>query len=350
MVFANLSILIYLTILPSVFNSYAMFLAKIPLIYFYKIANLCKAVISYAVWCITKVQIMRFSPWCVSIEPLNSCNLHCPECPVGNRSLTRENARMEWPLFQKAVDEIALSAFGVTLYFQGEPYLHPYFTEMIAYCHKKRLYTYTSTNAQLITDEVARKTVESGLDKIVISADGLTQGIYQTYRQGGDLQKVRKAIGYLACWKKQLNRSTPVIEFQFIVTRHNESELADVRKTALAWGADRVSLKTAQIDFDRIDQWIPQNGKYARYVKNADGVWQRKKKLRNRCWRQWRSAVIAANGDILPCCFDKNGEHVFGNIRNNSLFEVWNGENGRKFRTLLRKSRKVIAICNNCSE
>lgn len=323
---------------------------QLSIFHFHKLLNLCELMISFLVWKITGIQMIRFCPVAVSIEPVDTCNLGCPECPTGNGDLTRKKEMLEEPLFQKMVDDVASSVFWTTLYFQGEPFLHPRFTEMIAYCNAQGLYTYTSTNAQLITGEIAKKTVEAGLDKIVISADGLTQEVYGQYRRGGDLQKVRQAIQSLVHWKKELNSRIPVIELQFIVMKHNEFQAEEVEKTGLAWGADLVKLKSARIDFERIDGMVPQNSKYARYVKDSEGAWIRKKRLRNDCWRQWSSAVIAVDGSVLPCCFDKNGEHAFGNIRQNTLFEIWNGENARNFRTLLRKNRKAIAICRNCSE
>jgi len=318
--------------------------------HFVKIVNFGKLHLSFWLHRIANKGKTRLYPIAISIEPINRCNLCCPECPTGNRSLQRDKEVMQWSIFTKVIDELAPSLFWATLYFQGEPFLHPQFQEMIHYCHNKNIFTYTSSNGQLIDSETAKKTVESGLDKIVISVDGLTQEVYQQYRRGGSLQKVIEAIQYLSYWKKELQRKTPIIKAQFIVMKHNEFQLHDVKGTALSWGADSVSLKTAQIEFGRIEQLVPSQKKYARYVKASDGSWQLKKRMRNRCWRQWSSAVIAANGDVLPCCFDKNGEHVFGNMERESFFEIWNGKKANLFRESIRSDRKSIAICKNCTE
>lgn len=324
--------------------------AKMYIFRFYKILNWGKLAFSYLLYRFTSLQIIQFYPATIAIEPLNMCNLSCPECPSGNKSMTRARKSMTMELFRDIVHEIKPHTFTTTLYFQGEPYLHPLFTEMIALCHTNGIYTYTSTNAQLITYEIAKKTVEAGLDKIVVSADGLTQDIYAMYRHGGDLQKVKEAIQNLSYWKKQLNSKSPIIEFQFIVMKHNEFQSDAVRKTALAWGADTISMKSAQIDFERIESLIPHNQKFARYSKDQDGIWKRKKSLKNHCWKQWNGAVITADGDVLPCCFDKNGEHAFGNIKTETLHDIWNGTKAKQFRAMLRSNRQEIAICRNCSE
>lgn len=319
-------------------------------LYFHKLFYLCKLTLLFFTYKITNGESFNLYPASVSIEPVNCCNLRCPECPAGNQSLRRKKEVMEWSLFTKTIDELSKSLFSVTLYFQGEPYLHPDFHAMVSYCHMKGLFTYTSSNAQLITSEVARKTVESGLDKIVISVDGLTQEVYEKYRQGGSLQKVIEAIQHLAYWKKELKSATPVVEAQFIVMKHNECQVDNVKSTVLAWGADRVAFKTAQIDFERIEKFVPSQTKFSRYVKSENGGWRLKKRSKNRCWRQWAGAVVAVNGDVQPCCFDKNGEHVFGNLAEKSFFEIWNGEKANNFRRMVNTNRSDILICKNCSE
>ncbi|MBP1641086.1 MAG: Radical domain protein [Bacteroidetes bacterium] len=317
---------------------------------FFKIINLSRLSLSFLLYGMTDRLRICFLPAAVSIEPINRCNLCCPECPAGNQSLLREKELMKWDVFVKVIDELSPSLFWTTLYFQGEPFLHPQFQAMINYCHHKKIFTYTSSNGQLLTSEIAKRTVESGLDKIVISVDGLTQEVYQQYRRGGNLRKVVETIQHIAYWKKRLKSRTPVVEAQFIVMKHNEFQLHDVKKTLLSWGADRVSLKTAQIEFERIEQLVPSQKKYSRYEKTANGSWQLKKRLKNRCWRQWSGAVIAANGDVLPCCFDKNGEYVFGNVEHESFFEIWNGGKANLFRSKIHTNRKEIAICRNCTE
>ena len=257
---------------------------------------------------------------------------------------------MLWEIFQKTIDGLIRHLAWVTLYFQGEPYLHPEFLNMVTYCHNKQLFTYTSTNGQLITDTLAKQTVESGLDKIVVSIDGLTQPVYEQYRQGGSLSKSIEAIQLLAHWKKQLKSNTPLIEAQFIVMKHNEFQLNDFKKTAKKWGADKAVLKTAQIDLSHVDNFVPTQMRYSRYVKNSNGDWKLKKRLKNRCWRQWSGAVVTSNGDVLPCCFDKNGEHAFGNIRTEKFDTIWNGEKANAFRQAILKDRKQFEMCRNCTE
>src|SRR5204863_9222776 len=147
-------------------------------------------------------------------------------------------------------------------------------------------YTATSTNAHYLTDEAARKTVESGLDRLIISIDGTTQDVYQQYRVGGKLDKVIEGTKNIVKWKKQLNSKTPFIFFQFLVVKPNEHQIEDVKKLAKEISVDDVWFKTAQIyDFENDpNQLIPTTDKYSRYKKSPDGSYQFKGALSNHCW------------------------------------------------------------------
>src|SRR6185437_11019075 len=186
-------------------------------------------------------------PLSISIEPTTSCNLRCPECPSGLRSFTRPIGMLEETLFKKTIDELHNTLLYLIFYFQGEPYLHPKFTELVQYAASKNIYTATSTNAHYLTEENARKTVESGLDRLIISIDGTTQETYESYRVGGNLQKVIEGAKNIVKWKKQLKSSTPNVIFQFLVVKPNEHQIEDLKKLAKEIGVDEVGLKTAQI-------------------------------------------------------------------------------------------------------
>src|SRR5690554_2159416 len=113
-------------------------------------------------------------PVSISIEPTTSCNLRCPECPSGLRSFTRPTGMLDKEVFERIIDDVHHHVNYLTFYFQGEPYLHPEFLNMVAYARSKKIYTATSTNAHFLTDEKAKKTIESGLDRLIISIDGTT--------------------------------------------------------------------------------------------------------------------------------------------------------------------------------
>lgn len=223
---------------------------------------------------------------------------------------------------------------------------------MVKYATAKKMYTATSTNAHYLTDEMARRTVESGLNRLIISIDGTTQEVYEKYRRGGNLQKVIEGSKNIVKWKRVLKSKTPFIIFQFLVVRHNEHQIDDVKALAAKIGVDQVRFKTAQVyDYENDpNQLIPQNERYSRYKKTRDGHHIPKQKMANHCWKMWNANVITFDGRVVPCCFDKDAKHKMGDLNESSFREIWNGKAYQRFRNALWRGRKNIDICANCSE
>ncbi|MEY4150567.1 MAG: hypothetical protein RL555_1171 [Bacteroidota bacterium] len=290
-------------------------------------------------------------PISISFEPTTSCNLRCPECPSGLRSFSRPTGMLQRDFFSSTIDQLHLELFYLIFYFQGEPYLNPDFLDMVRYAADRKIYTATSTNGHYLTDTNARRTIESGLDRLIISIDGTTQEVYQQYRVGGNLEKVLEGARTLMHWKKQLKSKTPFVVFQFLVVRPNEHQLEEARALAKQIGVDAIWFKTAQVyDFENDpNQLIPLNSSYSRYRKTEKGT-EFKGQLTNHCWRLWHDPVITWDGLVAPCCFDKDASHRLGDLKQESFATIWRSDSYKKFRATLLQGRKHIDICVNCSE
>src|SRR4026209_1853883 len=290
-------------------------------------------------------------PVSISFEPTTSCNLRCPECPSGLRAFTRPTGMLQKNFFKDTIDQLHRELLYLVFYFQGEPYLNPDFLDMVKYASSKKIYTATSTNAHYLNDDNAKKTIESGLDRLIISIDGTTQDVYEQYRVGGRLDKVLEGTQKVVKWKKEMKSKTPFIVFQFLVVKPNEHQIEDVKKLAKEMGVDDVWFKTAQVyDYENDpNKLIPTLDKYSRYKKTSSG-YEFKGKLANHCWRLWHDPVITWDGLVAPCCFDKDAQHRLGDLKKKPFKEIWKNGEHRKFRTKILHGRKNIDICSNCSE
>jgi len=291
-------------------------------------------------------------PISVSFEPTTSCNLRCPECPSGLRAFSRPTGMLKNDFFRETIDEIHEHLTYLIIYFQGEPYLNPDFLDMVKYASSKKIYTATSTNAHYLNDEAAKKTVESGLDRLIISIDGTTQDVYKQYRVGGNLDKVIEGAKNVIKWRTALNSKTPFVFFQFLVVKPNEHQIEEIKKLAEEIGVDEVRFKTAQVyDYENDpNQLIPLQDKYSRYKIGKDGKYRPKNKMVNRCWKLWHANVITWDGLVVPCCFDKDAIHRMGDLKSGSFKQIWKSDTYKKFRSELMTGRKNIDICSNCSE
>lgn len=316
-----------------------------------KVINIFLITISFYLSRLVRRVIVLGKPISLSIEPTTSCNLRCPECPSGLRSFTRPTGMLDVNFYKNIVDEQASTLSYLLLYFQGEPFLHQHFLKLVKYAHDKGIYSATSSNGHYFSDEVAKDTITSGLDRLIISIDGTTQDTYAQYRIGGSLEKVITGTKNLIKWKKELASSTPYLIFQFLVVRPNEHQVKEVYKLATEIGVDEVKLKTAQLyDFENGNDLMPVNEKFSRYKLNKDNRYSLKNKLYNHCWKMWHSAVVTWDGKLVPCCFDKDAKHAVGKLTHDPLSEIWHSKQYNAFRKAILQNRQQIDICQNCTE
>lgn len=316
-----------------------------------KVYNISKVVGSFYISKWLKRPYPAGNPFTISFEPTTACNLRCPECPSGLRSFTRDTGNLKTDFFKETLEQVYKDLVYLIFYFQGEPYINPGFLEMVRYASERRIYTITSTNGHFLNDSNARKTIESGLDRLIISVDGTTQETYEQYRKGGNLENVLQGAKNVVKWKRELKSATPHIIFQFLVVRPNEHQIEEVYKLAEEIGVNEVKLKTAQVyTYENGNDLIPKNLKYSRYIPLGDGSWKVRHSLVNHCWKLWHSCVITFDGKVVPCCFDKDASHVLGDLKKELFKEIWSGESYTDFRRRIFKGRSEIEICKNCTE
>jgi len=145
-----------------------------------------KVLSSYYISKWTKKPVQWGYPVSISFEPTTSCNLRCPECPSGLRAFTRPTGMLKRDFFSETIDQLHKELLYLVFYFQGEPFLNPDFLEMVKYASGKKIYTATSTNAHYLTDAVSKKTIESGLDRLIISIDALHRKYTSSIVWAGD--------------------------------------------------------------------------------------------------------------------------------------------------------------------
>lgn len=290
-------------------------------------------------------------PYALSIEPTTACNLSCPECPSGLKQFTRKTGKIDLIGHEKLLQEVRKSVFYINYYFQGEPFLHPQFLELIRAAKKHKIYTATSTNAHFISEKKADEIVASGLDRLIISIDGLTQESYESYRINGKLEKVIEGTKRMVAAKEKAKSATPFLIFQFLATSANEQDIPDLKAMSEALQVDEFRIKTAQFySYKDGNPLMPKNEKYARYSKKADGQYHLKYKTDDSCWRMWSSAVLTWDAKVVPCCFDKDAHHQLGDAYSEGFYTIWKSPAYNTFRQAILTDRQKVDICTNCSE
>lgn len=306
-------------------------------------------VLSFILSGITKKTIVWGYPPIVNVEPTNICNLRCPLCITGSKKMQRPYGRMNYDHFKSFIDQVADKIIYITLYHQGEPYLHRQFNDMVAYARSKGVYVTTSTNAHFFTPELAEEIVRSRLDSMIISLDGVTQETYAKYRIDGQLDKVLDGIRNMVAAKKNAGSKVPFLFLQFLVMKHNEHEIPMIKRLARDLGVDRLLIKTTQVmTLDEAKEWLPESDKFRRYELTEDSF--KAKQGKGLCPRVWLTTLVDWDGQVVPCCFDKNGEFPMGNLATGQKFaDIWRNKKYSDFRHAMLTDRNSIVICRNCN-
>ena len=296
-------------------------------------------------------------PLKLSFDPSSQCQLSCPLCPTGQHAKGRSLGKMPFGKFSKVVDELAPWLYEIDLNNWGEPFLNPDLIRMIEYCHRKRTRTSVNTNLNAkLSGKEAVALINSGLDVLYVSMDGITQKTYEKYRKGGNLASVLDNIRLVARKKQQLGKSNPVIVWQFLVNRFNEHEIPKLQQVKQQLGVDRLVVGLLRSDMgkeiftldrekvEKTKKWLPKNSSLSRY-----DYGKKERKLRKRyCHFLWFVSVINWNGSVSPCCANYFEKFDFGTAFENSFKAVWNNEKYRDARKAIASKKPTGTVCDNC--
>ena len=197
-----------------------------------RLSNALKLIYSYLQSYLKQHVGLHGKPMAFSIEPTSSCNLKCPECPTGANLLKRPRGLMDIRHYRQLLQQLSPELLYLNLYVQGEPFMHPQFSKMVSLASRHNLYISTSTNGHFMSPEIANALVRGGLSRIIFSVDGTSQESYGLYRVGGNFNKVRQSIIDVVRAKARAHSAYPIIVMQFLVFRHNERELPQIKKLA----------------------------------------------------------------------------------------------------------------------
>ena len=292
------------------------------------------------------------SPVMVMIEPGTACQLHCPHCPTGRGELLRPAGRLTLDNFRGIWDAIHPAPLRLQLWNQGEPLINPDLPGIIAHATRSGSRVVLATNVELLANvDLAERIVLSGTFELVLSLDGASRETHSVYRKGGDFDRVAEGIRNVVRLKEGYRRRYPLLTWQFIMFRHNLDEKEQARRLAEEWGVNRIVFKTAQLEDLSLEEgrrWLPDDPRLRRYDL-VGGHWALRRRKNYFCDRLFASTVILWNGDVVPCCFDKDGDSVLGNALEQPFATIWQGKAYSEFRQRWIKGDRP-AMCDNCTE
>jgi radical SAM protein with 4Fe4S-binding SPASM domain len=240
---------------------------------------------------------------------------------------------MALPLFKKIIDESKDFLEFAVPYGVGEPLLNPEIFDMIAYCRQEGVPTGISTNATTLTEHASRKLIEAGLDYIIFAFDGATRESFEKYRKGADFDKVRANILTFLRVKKEM-KSRIFCIIQMVRLKENQAEIPDLIRMWRVEGIDEVRIKKDEVHNE--GSAIPGDN-------NA------RPPMKHPCYLLWRGPMyIHYDGTVFPCCYIYPEEPI-GNVRKDSLTQIWNSEPMVRLREAhISGDLSNYAACRNC--
>jgi len=288
-------------------------------------------------------------PPVIQVEPSNICNLTCHLCPSGEGNMKREKGIMSAGTFQKILDEIGDTLITVSLYSWGEPFLNRELPEMLSACTDRNILTTTSTNGHFIqTLEEALNIVDAGLKGLTIAIDGSTQDIYENFRRGGKLEKVKNCSLLIEKAKSIRGSKFPYTNIRAVVMRQNQEDIQNIENLARSIGVNMFSYKSlASLNHSpEVKKLEPTDKKLYKY--KYEPVETGNKKL-IKCIFPFRQPTVFWDGTVVGCEMDYDLEIPLGKMGEEKFSNIWNSPRAIKLRkSILQNGLNHPDFCHRC--
>lgn len=281
-----------------------------------------------------KSEVSSGLPVYLVIESTSICNLKCIMCPYP--SMGRVNEDMSMTVYEKIVAEGANFVEFMWLHLFGEPLVNKNIFRMIDLAEEAGIRSGISTNATLMDEKACAAILDSKLSLLLLCLDGATKETFERIRVGARFDKVAANIARFAEMKRA-RKSDLKVALQMIDMTSNHSEKQLFLEQWRGKGFDSITVKGFHV-------WANQDKHLIQITQSqpptASGL----------CYEPWIGLTVLADGTAVPCCNDFAGKMPLGDLKKQSLSEVWNGAPMRALRQrfLSEKPDLCGTICEEC--
>lgn len=281
----------------------------------------------------TQSTVLPYLPIRLWIETTNQCNLRCSVCPNSTDTVSRKG-NMDLELYECILDQLKGKANDINLSHRGEPLYHPDLSRMIKMAGDRNLATRIHTNATMMDADKSRELLEAQPDLVSFSFDGYDKESYEAVRIGGIFEETLANIRTFLSEKQKAKLKKPYTVIQII-------EPPDASASYL----DKLHEFGRNIRKDGLDKF------YVKKPHNWAGNTESVSSLAQSyllCTFLYYSMTVLWNGLVCPCPQDWYGTMVLGDLNDQSVEEVWNGEPLRNLRRRGAMCDLEGLICENC--
>ena len=285
-------------------------------------------------------------PFTVIIEPTSLCNFRCIQCfqSIGKPSYFTRN-RMHMPLarFERVMDQMKAWPGGphkvLKLSLYGEPLLCPDFPAMLRLARDAKVAERieTTTNASLLTRELAEALVECQMDYVRVSIYSSDQERHRAVtRSRLSIHAIHDNLRVLQEVKRAHGSMKPFVSCKMLDAYGGENEhfLAMYRDVA------------DEVYIDKPHSWIKVDDAnfigtyYEDEAPRAMRDLEDNSTARVTCPMAFTTIAVRSNGAVSPCCVDFIGGTNLGSVDDHSLQEIWNSDPWYEFQKMQLEDRK----------
>jgi len=296
-------------------------------------------------------------PYILIIDPCNYCNLQCPLCPTGIHELGRPQSMMSFDNFKKYFDLFSPFLFETYLHNWGESLLNPEIFRMVAHAQDQNVGTNLSSNFAQVDSSAIDCLLDCGLEYLVISLDGTNQQTYSQYRIRGNYERVLESLETLIRKRNQRHRKWPVVEWQYIVMKHNQHEIPEAEKLAKMIGVDFLRFIPVGMPFETknraevAQKWFPTAA--PGISEPGNGLVFGQSVRPGPCFYLFRSMAIHPDGGISPCCIVHRKSMDFADLNSKEIdaAKIWNNHKYLSARSLYSPEKlqnRGSTVCDAC--
>ncbi len=284
------------------------------------------------------------TPKVIRIGPTNLCTAQCKYCP-------REHIHaggcgyMDFALFeriaswaeQNKVKDISFALFG-------EPLIHERIFDMIELSQKKGLRVGISSNAIKMNQDYADKLLSYNLANIEMSLDGYTEDEYLEGKKVGQYKQAKKNIEYLLEKAKEENSKA---RFNIHFVDAGNVSAKNKRKFVKYWSGKLEGLNYVTSFYYEPHNWAGTRADIGKDASSIDKLLG-KLELKKPCI-YIKGLNIDWNGNVIICTNDPTDTAVIGNINNNKIEDIYNGERRMKYLEAHEKGDFRELNCAKCN-
>lgn len=299
----------------------------------------------------TKDMAAQPFPALIQLQTINACNASCTMCPYPIYKKEFPRGRMDDTLFEKVVAEIAdrreVHTFVPML--QNEPFLDKKLFDRIAHFKRitrGRVEVELVTNGAFLTAEAIERIREVDLDVLDISLDAVSKATYERIRVGLDFDDVIAGVERVI--DAQLAHTSVFV--RMVKLRDNAHE---VRMFASRWRARGIPVFVYTAN-NRVGA-LPEFDAKLRLGQEQVPLTDRVRRRLARAWlghcpAPFATTDILHDGSVLLCAHDWGRKEILGNVREQTIAEIWNGPRMREIRAAVhRRAYQTLPACRDCS-